>query len=246
MGPAKNWPWTIFAITRPAFKPRISSTTSCWFNEWLPVFLAWRSRVGTRTFEEMYKGTPPWEIDGPQSEIVHLAEHEEIRSVVLDVGCGTGENALYLARLGYEVLGIDIVSAAVEKALVKAKERSSAATFLVWDALKLQELQRSFNTVIDSGFFHALPDNKRPVFVKSLASVLDSRGTYFMMCFSEHEAGSWGPRRVTQAEIRESFGQGWLINYIREAKFDTNLGSRCCKAWLASITLIESGVMKGP
>jgi 2-polyprenyl-3-methyl-5-hydroxy-6-metoxy-1,4-benzoquinol methylase len=157
---------------------------------------------------------------------------------VLDVGCGTGENALYLARIGFEVTGIDIVQVAIEKSLSKAKERSMAATFLVWDALNLQELQGRFNTVIDSGFFHALPDKKRPVFVESLISVLNPGGTYFMMCFSEHEPGSWGPRRVTQAEIRETFKKGWQINYIREAQFDTNLGSRNCKAWLSSITLL--------
>jgi len=202
-------------------------------------------RMGTEIFEEMYKGVPPWEIDGPQSEIVHLAEHGEIRSPVLDAGCGTGENTLYLAGLGFEVVGIDIVPAAVEKALSKAKKRSLAATFMVWDALRLEDLHRKFNTVIDSGLFHVLPDKKRAVFVKSLASVLDLGGSYLMTCFSEHEPGSWGPRRVTQAEIRESFRRGWLIDYIREARFDTNLGSRQCKAWLCSITLVDGHVMKG-
>jgi len=191
--------------------------------------------MGSKIFEEMYQGVPPWEIDGPQSEIVRLAEHGEIRSPVLDVGCGTGENALYLAGLGFEVTGIDIVPTAVEKALSKAKKRSLAATFMVWDALRLQELHRRFNTVIDSGFFHVLPDKKRPVFIKGLASVLEPGGSYLMMCFSEHEPGSWGPKRLTRAEIRESFGQGWVIEYIREAIFDTNIGSRKCRAWLSSI-----------
>jgi len=201
--------------------------------------------MGSKIFEKMYEGVPPWEIDGPQSEIVHLAENGEIRSPLLDVGCGTGENALYLAGLGFEVVGIDIVSTAVEKALSKAKKRSLAATFLVWDALRLHELQKRFNTVIDSGFFHVLPDKKRPAFVKGLTSVLAPGGSYLMVCFSEHEPGSWGPRRVTQAEIRESFRQGWLIDYIREALFDTNLGSLKCKAWLSSITLVDSHVIEG-
>ena len=198
--------------------------------------------MGTKVFEEMYQGVPPWEIDGPQSEIVYLAEHGEIRSPVLDAGCGTGENALYLAGLGFEVVGIDIVPTAVEKALSKAKKRSLDAVFLVWDALRLQGLQRRFNTVIDSGFFHVLPDKKRPVFVKSLASVLEPGGSYIMICFSEHEPGSWGPRRVTQAEIRESFKQGWSVDYIREAIFDTNLDSRKCNAWLSSITLVGNNL----
>lgn len=147
--------------------------------------------MGTNVFEEMYKGVPPWEIDGPQSEIVYLAEHGQIRSPVLDAGCGTGENALYLAGLGFEVVGIDVVPTAVEKAISKAKKRSLDVAFLVWDALRLQGLQRRFNTVIDSGLFHVLPDNKRPVFVESLAAVLEPGGSYLMMCFSEKESGSW-------------------------------------------------------
>jgi hypothetical protein len=111
--------------------------------------------------------------------------------------------------------------------------------------LNLQGLPEKFNTVIDSGFFHVLTDKKRPVLVESLASVLNFGGTYFMICFSEYEPGSWGPRRITQGEIRESFKQGWQINYIREAHFDTNLGSRKCRAWLSSITLIDAEKKEG-
>jgi cyclopropane fatty-acyl-phospholipid synthase-like methyltransferase len=194
--------------------------------------------MGTKVFEEMYKGVPPWEIDGPQSEIARLAENGEIRSPVLDVGCGTGENALYLAELGFEVVGVDIVAEAVEKARRKAFERSMGVSFMIWDALGIKGLDREFNTIIDSGFFHVLPDKKRPVFVENLAAALNPGGTYFMICFSEHEPGSWGPRRVTRSEIRESFGHGWQINYIREAKFDTNLGSRKCSAWICSIAAV--------
>jgi SAM-dependent methyltransferase len=190
-------------------------------------------------FEEMYKGVPPWDIVGAQGEIVRLAEAGEIRSPVLDVGCGTGENVLYLAGLGHDVVGIDIVPTAIDKAMRKLEERSLTAEFLVWDALKLHGLGRKFNTVIDSGFFHTLSDQERPDFVRELALVLNPGGTYFMMCFSEHEPGSWGPRRVTQKEILDSFRPGWQVNYIRNMRFDTNFGPQCCNAWLASIRLVD-------
>ncbi|HMB46139.1 MAG TPA: hypothetical protein VKL21_09980 [Candidatus Methanoperedens sp.] len=70
----------------------------------------------------------------------------------------------------------------------------------------------------------------------SLSSALNPDGGYFMLCFSEHEPGSYGPRRVTQAEIRATFGKGWKINYIREAVFETMFGAKGVKAWLSSIT----------
>lgn len=81
------------------------------------------AKMGSKIFEEMYKGVPPWEIEGPQSEIVHLAEHGEIRSPVLDAGCGTGENTLYLAGLGFEVVGIDIVAGRCRKSPQQGKGR---------------------------------------------------------------------------------------------------------------------------
>ena len=197
-------------------------------------------------FDAAYEGTPAWDIGRPQSEFVRLArqrrrlapEAGEIVGDVLDVGCGTGENALYLASRGHEVWGIDIVEAAIEKAQAKAKERGLKATFQVWNVLELDRLGRTFDTVIDSGLFHALSLSDIPRFVAGLKAVLRPGGTYLMLCFSEHEPGGWGPRRVTQAEIRSAFANGWRINYIREARFDTLHGPDGARAWLASITRV--------
>ncbi len=59
-------------------------------------------------FNHAYGGTPPWDISRPQAECVRLEESGEIRGSVLDVGCGTGEHVLYLARRGHEAWGIDV------------------------------------------------------------------------------------------------------------------------------------------
>ena len=187
-------------------------------------------------FDSAYKGIPPWDIGRPQKEIIRLAEDGEINGTVLDAGCGTGENALYLAHLGFEVWGVDAAEFAIKKAKEKAKEREISVNLLVCDALRLQSLQNKFNTVIDCGLFHVFSDEERPIFAASLSSVLYPGGKYFMLCFSEHEPGSYGPRRVTQAEIRATFGKGWKINYIKEAEFETAFDSHDVKAWLSSIT----------
>jgi len=187
-------------------------------------------------FNSAYEGTPPWDIGRPQKEFIQLAADGEISGRVLDAGCGTGENALYLAHLGFEVWGIDAAPSAIKKAKEKVKECGIAVNFLVSDALKLQLLQTEFNTIIDCGLFHVFSDEERPIFAASLSSALYPDGKYFMLCFSEHEPGTYGPRRVTQAEIRAAFSKGWKINYIREAVLETTFGSEGVKAWLSSIS----------
>ena len=189
------------------------------------------------TWDVAYEGAPPWDIGIPQDEFVHLAEKGEIEGCVLDIGCGTGENALHFAKLGHEVWGIDISQIAIQKARGKAAMRGLHAHFMVRDALKLSALGHSFNTVTDCGLFHTLDDADRPVFLRGLSSVLLPGGTYFMLAMSEKEPDYWGgPRRISQMEIIETFQDGWRINYIRDAKFRANLDKDTPLAWLSSIT----------
>jgi len=187
-------------------------------------------------FNYAYEGTPPWDIGRPQGEIVRLTEAGEIKGVVLDVGCGTGENSLFLASKGHEVWGIDAAPLAIEKANEKARQRALKATFLVHDALDLASLGREFDTVIDSGLFHTFSDEEREIFVKSLGSVLRHGGTYHMLCFSDKEPAGGGPRRISQAEIRSTFRRGWRINYIKETSFEAGFGGHAPRAWRVSIT----------
>lgn len=189
-------------------------------------------------FESAYEGTPPWDIGRAQPAIVRLAESGQIAGRVLDVGCGTGEHVLFLAQRGYDAVGIDGAPTAIGKARSKANERGLSAQFEVADALNLPRPERPFDTVIDSGLFHVFPDEERVRFRDSLATVIRPGGIYFMMCFSEREPGNWGPRRVTQQEIRSTFGTGWRVNYIEPSAFDTNQGK--ARAWLASISRSEA------
>ncbi len=186
------------------------------------------------SFESAYDGTPPWDIGRPQPAIIRLAETNQITGWVLDVGCGTGENLLYLAERGFVAMGIDGAPTAIKKARAKAKRRGLNAQFEVGDALNLSVPERPFDTVIDSGLFHVFSDEDRPRFTESLGRVVRLGGTYFLMCFSDQQPGDWGPRRVTQAEIRSTFSDGWRVDDIQPSAFETNLGP--AHAWLASIS----------
>jgi ubiquinone/menaquinone biosynthesis C-methylase UbiE len=144
-------------------------------------------------FEAMYQGQAPWDTGRPQPAIVALAEAGKIRGDVLDVGCGTGENALYLAARGRETWGIDFVPVVIERAKAKAAKRGSDAHFLVGNALELKKLGRQFDTVIDCGLFHTFSDEERPVFAEGLTHVLRAGGLLHVLCFSNEQPGTEGP-----------------------------------------------------
>jgi len=192
-------------------------------------------------FEQMYRGQAPWDIGRPQSPIVDLEASGQIRGSVLDVGCGTGDNALFLASRGHETWGLDFVPAAIERAKAKAAQRALAVHFMVGNALELDQLGRRFNTVIDCGLFHTFSDEERPVFVQGLAAVLRQEGLLHILCFSDQEPGTDGPRRVTQQELRDAFAIGWKVCQIEPTRFETvehpalSFSPGGPKAWLATV-----------
>lgn len=196
-------------------------------------------------FDEVYRSSPPWDIGRAQREFVALAESGEIAGDVLDVGCGTGENALFLASRGHTVRGIDRAPQAIAIARERAQERDLPVLFLQQDALCLHELGRSFDTVIDSGLFHVLGDSERPLFVKSIAGVLREGGRYLMLAFSNLEPGEFPlPRRVAPEEIRASFSGGWRIDWIRPAVFESRIRPDGSRAWLSAITRVREPTSK--
>jgi ubiquinone/menaquinone biosynthesis C-methylase UbiE len=191
----------------------------------------------TSFFDEAYTGSPKWDIGRPQDEFIRVAREGGIKGSVLDIGCGTGENAMFFASLGHEVWGLDAAPLAIKKAREKALQRGAKVNFVLGDALHLDSLGRRFDTVTDCGLFHVFSDEDRKAFAQSVRAALEASGTYFVLCFSDKEPTDWGgPRRVSEREIRETFAQGWRINYVREASFSITIKEHGAHALLSSIS----------
>jgi SAM-dependent methyltransferase len=198
-----------------------------------------RAIVPAMGFEGAYRsGVPPWDIGRPQPSIVRLAKRGLIIGDVIDVGCGTGENALYLASTGLTVVGVDAAPTAIARAKEKGRLRRSGATFRVADALELESLERTFDVAIDCGLFHTFSDADRVLYVRSLHHTLRAGARSIVLCFNENEPGEFGPRRVTQVEIRSAFASGWTVDSIVEERFAARLPGGGAQAWLTLLTRV--------
>lgn len=163
-------------------------------------------------FEDFYKNqTPPWVIGEPQPAVVALVEAGAISGRVLDVGCGTGEHTILLARAGYDVLGVDGAPTAVGQARRNAADQGVDARFEVADALDLGE-SPGYDTIVDSALFHIFDDGERATYVRSLHAAVRPGGVLHLLALSDAGRG-FGPQ-VAEATIRDAFGVGWEIEAL--------------------------------
>src|SRR5262245_4968245 len=176
--------------------------------------------VDRATFASFYAGKAPWDIGKPQAAFAAIVDR--VTNPVLDAGCGTGEHALFFAARGYRVSGIDFVEEAIRRARAKAAERDLAVEFLAKDATALGDWDQRFASVIDCGLFHVFSDDDRRRYVEGLAKVVEPGGRLFLLCFSDEEPGTEGPRRVSRQELKDAFAYGWEIESIKPVQVETN------------------------
>jgi SAM-dependent methyltransferase len=186
-----------------------------------------------------HDGPAPWDIGAPQPAVVRLAADGAFTGTVLDAGCGTGENTLHIAGLGLPVLGIDVAETALAMARASAAERGIEAEFAAADAFRLEDLGRSFDTVLDCALFHTCDADERTRYAASLASVTKHAGTLYVLCFSDEGPGTeTGPHPVSREGLSAAFdsGAGWHIAALEPDRLRTRFhGENGAPAWRATI-----------
>ncbi|GHJ48987.1 SAM-dependent methyltransferase [Catellatospora sp. TT07R-123] len=195
-------------------------------------------------WDATYQATPPWDIDRPQPALAAFATAGGLHGRLLDVGCGTGEHVLLAASLGLDATGVDIAPTAIRLAQQKAAARGvTAARFVLGDILSpttRAELGGPYDTITDSGVFHTFTDDDRPAFVSAVRSLLSAGGRYVMLVFSDAEPGTWGPRRISRAEIRTALADGWQIESIEPVTMEVvGLPQHEVSCWLTLARAVD-------
>ena len=176
-------------------------------------------------FNSVYQETPPWDIGKPQPAMSALLSKYPPVDPILDVGCGSGDLSIYLAQLGYQVVGVDFVEAAIATAQARlsalSPEMARRARFQVADALKPSLLQQRFGSVVDSGFFHLFNPDHCDHFVDELAFTLRPGGWYYLHAFAIEFPVPNVPRQINADELKSRFtaDKGWCIKEIQSVEF---------------------------
>lgn len=148
-------------------------------------------------------GRPPWDTGVTPPELTRFVETAGVAPCrALDLGCGTGTNVIYLARHGWDAVGVDFVPGAIARAKRRARDAGvgDRARFLVADVTRLPDLGASFDLALDMGCLHSLPPGRRPAYARGLAERLRPHATYLLYAFCPPD-----PFGVPRGEVERLF-----------------------------------------
>jgi SAM-dependent methyltransferase len=194
--------------------------------------------AGRFDFDAFYRGdkpaedvpavcTVPWDTKAPKAHVIGWDAAGLIKGEVLDIGCGLGDNAIYLAQQGHSVTGLDISPTALLTAERRAGGAGVHVCFAVADGRKLDGYTDAFDTVIDSGMFHCLDDEGKRAYARSLYRATRRGATLLLCCFCDANAADpeYPLPAVSEERLRDSLGgAGWDIASLEPITLRLNRG----------------------
>jgi len=169
------------------------------------------------------EGDTPWDNGVPDSELQRvLAQYDISPCRMLELGCGTGVNAVWLAQQGFDVTAFDISSLAIEKARARADAAGAALQLFEADIHHLPDLGEPFPFVFDRGVYHCVRRQGAEPFVAAVAALAAPNGYYLTLAGNpnEPEPPQGGPPRVTAEQMCRELSPAFHLVQLREFRFD--------------------------
>ncbi len=167
------------------------------------------------------EGTPPWDTGRVSAELQRLLARFPIPACrAIELGCGTGTNAIWLAQQGFEVVGVDLSPLAIQRARRKADEAGVPLLFLQADVTELPDLGPPFQFFFDRGCYHAVRRGKVEAFLQQLDRMTGPEAWGIVLTGNARESRQPGPPTVAEAELREELGRSFDFISLEEFRFD--------------------------
>ena len=168
------------------------------------------------------QGETPWDSGTPSEELLRILNAGKLAGkTVLEIGCGTGTNAVELARRGFHVTAVDIVDQAIKTARDKARAANVAVDFRVADVMQ-DDLGGPYDILFDSGVYHCLRSESLERLQAFLAKATHTGSWWLSLAGNAKEDTDPGPPVVTEDEIRSELGPLFEIVELSEFRFATN------------------------
>jgi SAM-dependent methyltransferase len=170
-------------------------------------------------FSLLYRlGIAPWDRDHVPTELAELVNAPAVSPPgrALDLGCGTGTQAVYLAERGWQVTGVDFTARALDRAQERARAAGVTVNWVRGDvsALTALGLDAGFDLVYDIGCFHTLPDVARDGYASGVNALATPGATFLLMGFRPGHRGP-APRGVDAHELTTRLGNAWKLEDVR-------------------------------
>lgn len=177
-------------------------------------------------FKQRYEaGDTPWDIGKPDSNLIQAVTTTPIKPCkALDIGCGTGDSAIWLSQQNFQVSGIDTSEIAIEKAKEKALKANAQCTFMVSDILRSRVEGAPFGFAFDRGCFHTLSaDEERRRFAKSVSVHLEQDGLWLSLIGNaDQQRDGPGPPQRTAGDIVNAVEPCFEILSLASGSFGSN------------------------
>lgn len=188
-------------------------------------------------------GACAWDTRVPSPELLRrLAELDLPSSRVLEIGCGTGANAVFLARQGHDVVCIDFAASAVEEAKLAAKAAGVSIEFRTEDFLTFSGYEEEFDLAFDSGCYHTARQYALERYLEKLYAVLKPGGRCISLVGNSEDGAAWGPARVSAFDLLAEHHPFFELVDLRRFTFDSTACESRPLGWSALLRRRERRV----